>query len=98
MLDYIKANLNDLCVVLGVVLTLTGAWISARAYRVFNMDDALDKWLALGGFSGLDRGRMKELPEVQELLQDARTARMGLVLAALGVLLQGLPSAINLVR
>lgn len=85
---------SDVLTGLGLAITLTGAWITARAV-ILKEDDAID--VGLARFSGETREENLRLPMVQNLLASSRRARRGLLLIAGGTALQILPIAIRLI-
>lgn len=85
---------SDILTGLGLVITLVGAWITARAV-ILKEDDAIN--IGLARFSGETREENLDLPMVQNLLASSRGARRGLLFIAGGTALQIVPVGIRLV-
>ncbi|EAQ26709.1 hypothetical protein [Roseovarius sp. 217] len=85
---------SDILTGLGLVITLIGAWITARAV-ILKEDDAIN--IGLARFSGETREENLGLPMVQNLLASSRGARRGLLFIAGGTALQIVPVGIRLV-
>ncbi|MDZ4391987.1 hypothetical protein [Cypionkella sp.] len=85
--------LSDIFTFFGLLLTLIGALITARAV-ILKEDDAID--IGLSRFSSENRDENLSLPMVQNLLASSRGARRGLIVIMIGTALQLIPIAFRL--
>lgn len=86
--------ISDILTGLGLVITLIGAWITARAV-ILKEADALDT--GVSRLAGETDEENLGMPMVQNLLASSRGARRGLLFIAGGTALQIVPIAVRLV-
>jgi len=84
----------DVLSLIGLVLTLIGAWRTARAVFL-REDDAIH--IGLARFASDSREENLQLPAVQNLLASSRGAQRGLWLIVAGTLFQIVPIAWRLI-
>jgi hypothetical protein len=86
--------ISDILTGLGLLITLCGAWITARAV-ILKDDDAIE----IGTTRVMANNRADRIhnPMVQNLLASSRGARRGLLFIAGGTALQIVPIAVRLV-
>ncbi|WP_415184386.1 hypothetical protein [Phaeovulum sp.] len=86
--------ISDILTGLGLVITLGGAWITARAV-ILKEADAIN--VGISRWADEEEEKNVELPMVQNLLASSRGARRGLLLIAGGTALQIVPIAFRLI-
>jgi hypothetical protein len=86
--------ISDILTGLGLVITLAGAWITARAV-ILKEADAIH--IGLPRWAGETDEENLQMPMVQNLLASSRGARRGLLLIAGGTALQIVPIAFRLI-
>tara|TARA_R110002124_G_scaffold68177_1_gene184795 strand:+ start:629 stop:916 length:288 start_codon:yes stop_codon:yes gene_type:complete len=85
---------SDILTGLGLVITLVGAWITARAV-ILQEADAID--IGVGAWAGETDEENLKMPMVQNLLASSRGARRGLFFIAGGTALQIVPIVVRLI-
>jgi hypothetical protein len=88
IVEFIGVSLSDLLTALGLLLTLIGAGVAARAV-ILKPEDAAN--IGVSRFGSEDWREELKQPMVQNLLKSSRAAKLGLILVAVGTLLQLLP-------
>lgn len=85
---------SDILTGLGLAITLVGAWITARAV-ILKEVDAIN--IGLPRWAGETDEENLQMPMVQNLIASSRGARRGLLFIASGTALQIVPIAVRLV-
>lgn len=86
---------HDLFALAGLLITLVGAGVTARAVILWE-GDALA--IGLPRFASEDREENLEMPMVRNLLWSSRAAKWGLTMVAMGTFLQVLPIVLRLIQ
>ena len=88
-------DLGDFFALGGLMLTLVGAGVTAKAV-ILREDDAIK--IGLSRMGGANREENLRLPMVQNLLWSSRAAMCGLIMVAVGTALQSVPIVARLVQ
>ncbi|MBB3986204.1 hypothetical protein GGQ68_002542 [Sagittula marina] len=83
-----NSYIADLITLAGLLLTLVGAGVTAKAV-ILREDDAIK--IGLSRYSGGTKEGNLKLPMVQNLLWSSKAAKWGLVTVGVGTLLQAVP-------
>ena len=86
---------GDLLALCGLLVTLVGAGVTARAV-ILREDDAIN--IGVSRFAGSTREENLRLPMVQNLLWSSRAAMWGLIMVAGGTALQSGPIIVRLLQ
>lgn len=85
----------DALTLTGLILTVTGAGVAARAV-LLRKEDAVA--IGLARFAGETFEENLKLPAVQNLLRSSRHAMWGFILVAMGTALQAAPIVLRLAQ
>lgn len=86
---------QDLFSLAGLLVTLIGAGVTARAV-ILREDDALA--IGLPRYASQDRAENLKMPMVRNLLWSSRAAKWGLIMVGVGTSLQALPIFVRLIQ
>lgn len=88
-------QLGDISALCGLLLTLIGAGVTAKAV-ILREDDAIN--IGVSRWSGGTREENLQLPTVKNLLWSSRAAMWGLIMVAAGTALQAVPILLRLAQ
>lgn len=85
----------DLVSLVGLILTLIGAGVAAKAV-ILREDDAIK--IGLSRFASEIKEENLKMPMVQNLLWSSRAAKYGLTMVSVGTALQAVPIVVRLIQ